>query len=192
MILVKRFLLILAFYIRPQQNGRVERKHRHLLELSRALRFQAHLALRFWGDCVLTTAYIINMLPTPLLNYKTPYELLLGHPPTYDHMRIFGCLSFAATSHRQQDISNKGITLYFLRVLKGYKLLELQSNTIMVSKDVKFEKNIFPFHKDSIQAYMQPTPICMELRTYFMTLTLSHLTLMLIIHRQLRIQSRGC
>jgi len=33
--------------IRPKQNGVVERKHRHLIEMSRALRFQASFPLQF-------------------------------------------------------------------------------------------------------------------------------------------------
>ena len=39
----------------PQQNGVVERKHKHLLETSRALLFQSKLPLRFWG-CLLYTS----------------------------------------------------------------------------------------------------------------------------------------
>uniref|UniRef100_A0A803MQ80 GAG-pre-integrase domain-containing protein n=1 Tax=Chenopodium quinoa TaxID=63459 RepID=A0A803MQ80_CHEQI len=37
---------------RPQQNARVERKHRHVLEIARAIRFQAGLELSYWVDAM--------------------------------------------------------------------------------------------------------------------------------------------
>lgn len=60
----------------PQQNGVVERKHRHLIELARALMFQAALPNYFWPFSFLMATYIVNRLPSVVLNWKTPYELL--------------------------------------------------------------------------------------------------------------------
>lgn len=51
----------------PQQNGIVERKHRQLHNTARALRTHVGLPLHFWGDCLMTTTYLINRTPTPLL-----------------------------------------------------------------------------------------------------------------------------
>ncbi|GJY77392.1 ribonuclease H-like domain-containing protein [Tanacetum coccineum] len=52
----------------PQQDGIAERKHRHLLNVARSLMFQEESHLRFWSECVLTVVYLINRLPTFVLN----------------------------------------------------------------------------------------------------------------------------
>ncbi|KAK4411815.1 Retrovirus-related Pol polyprotein from transposon RE1 [Sesamum angolense] len=38
---------------------------------------------------------LINRLPSSLLGWKTPYEILHQRSPTYDQLKTFGCLAFA-------------------------------------------------------------------------------------------------
>ena len=50
------------------QNGVAERKNRHLLETTRALLFQMHVPKHFWADAVSTACFLINRMPSSVLN----------------------------------------------------------------------------------------------------------------------------
>ena len=79
----------------PQQNGVAERKHRHLLDIARAIRFQAGSPKNFWGECILSTTRLINLLPMENLHRKSPFEVLYGKQPQLHDLRTIGCLCYA-------------------------------------------------------------------------------------------------
>ncbi|CAL1410196.1 unnamed protein product [Linum trigynum] len=134
----------------PQQNGVVERKHHHLLETARALRFRANLPLQFWGECVLTATYLINRLPTKVLQNRTPYEVLLGRQPPYDHLRVFGCLAYGKDTHKGLskfgERGRRSVFVGYPASQKGYRLFDLVTRTFYTSRDVHFVEGSFPYH----------------------------------------------
>jgi hypothetical protein len=59
-----------------QQNGAMERKHRHIVETGLALLSHAHVPREYWDYAFQTACYLINRMPTPLLKNMSPYQLL--------------------------------------------------------------------------------------------------------------------
>jgi len=59
----------------PQQNGVVERKHKHLLETSRALLFHSSLPIKCWGECIFTATYLINRFPSKVIKGASPFQI---------------------------------------------------------------------------------------------------------------------
>ncbi|KAJ0688424.1 putative RNA-directed DNA polymerase [Helianthus annuus] len=137
----------------PQQNGVVERKHRHLLNTARTLMFQSGLPLKFWSDCVLTAVYIINRLPSSVLSGKSPYELMFGFKPSLSYFRNFGCLCFSTILNESDKFAyhaDKCVLIGYSNVKKGYKLWSIDEKKVFFSRDVKFYEHVYPFKSKQI------------------------------------------
>uniref|UniRef100_A0A2N9I636 Integrase catalytic domain-containing protein n=1 Tax=Fagus sylvatica TaxID=28930 RepID=A0A2N9I636_FAGSY len=130
----------------PQQNGVAERKNRHLLEVARSLMFAMNVPKSFWGDAVLTAAYLINRMPSKVLQFQTPLQslskthslpTLLQIPP-----KVFGCVCYVHIhkQHRSKldPRAQKCIFLGYSTTQKGYKCYHPPSTKILVSMDVTF------------------------------------------------------
>ncbi|GJS65470.1 uncharacterized mitochondrial protein-like protein [Tanacetum coccineum] len=73
-----------------QQNGVVERKHRHLVGTARSFLLSADVPSQFWGEAVLTATYVINIIPTAHNSSLSPFKKLYGTLHDYSSLRVFG------------------------------------------------------------------------------------------------------
>jgi len=135
----------------PQQNIIVERKYGHLLNVVRTFMIQSHLPKIYWSYFVIHVTYIINMLPTPVLNYSAPHEMLYKTEANFNGLKVFGSLCYASTlstNRRKFDQrASKCVFIGFKRETKGYILLNIQSREIFVSRNIVFYEHVFPYQR---------------------------------------------
>ena len=127
----------------PQQNGVAERKNRHLAEVARSLLFTMNAPKYLWGEAILTAAYLINRMPSSVLNFKTPIECLPSHfhvtnlPP-----RVFGCVCFVHALHpsggKFGPKAHKCVFIGYSPTQKGYKCYDPSSRKFLVFMNVTF------------------------------------------------------
>ena len=135
----------------PEQNGSAKRKHRHLIETTLSLFKTKSLPAKLWDEAVCTSTYLINRMTTPLLQYKSPYELLYKELPDYYFLRTFGCLCYPhlrAYMKNKLDLRfEKCVFLGYNHMHLGYQCLTLITSKLYISRDVIFKENIFSFFK---------------------------------------------
>lgn len=90
------------------------------------------MPLEYWTLAFTTATYLINHLPTPTLQNKSPYYCLFGQIPNYQKLRSFGCLCYPwhrpYNSHKLEPKSLPCIFVGYSSTQSAYYCLE--PNTI--------------------------------------------------------------
>lgn len=74
--------------------------------------------------------------------------MLFGQAPSYDHLRIFGCLCYVGTYPKQGDKfdprAKRCVFVGYPQGQKGWKVYNPKTRKFHVSRDVVFYENVFP------------------------------------------------
>ncbi|CAL9019344.1 unnamed protein product [Prunus brigantina] len=85
-----------------------------------------------------------RICPTKALEKKTPFEAYSGRKPGIKHLRVFGSLCYAQVPEQQrQKLDLTSIRCVFLgygSCEKGYRLYNLESSKVIISRDVVFNE----------------------------------------------------
>ena len=137
----------LAVRYSPQQNGVAERKNRSVLEMARCMIFEKNLPKSFWAEAVSTAVYLQNRLPTKAVQGMTPIEAWGGIKPSIKHLRVFGSLCYThvpdVKRSKLDEKAEKGILIGYSSQSKGYKVYNINSEKVFISRDVKVDEDAY-------------------------------------------------
>lgn len=119
------------------------------------------MPIRFWDEAFLTSFYLINRLPTRILNHTRPLKKLLNTSPDYSMLHTFGCACWPNLhpyNSRKLDFhSTLCIFLGYSNLHKGYKCLNRSTGRVYVSRDVVFDETRFPFSENPTHTHSAHT-----------------------------------
>ncbi|KAL4575087.1 hypothetical protein LXL04_021928 [Taraxacum kok-saghyz] len=112
----------------------------------------------------------------------SPYFKLYQEQPKYQQLRTFGCLAYASTlpSHRHKFDKRARATVFigYPPGMKAYKLLDIETKQIFMSRDVIFHETIYPFKNSNSTLpdnpfiiHTLPVPACNDADTSIPTQT---------------------
>ena len=134
-----------------EQNGLIERKHRHVVETGLSLLAQASMPTCYWDEAFLSAVFLINRMPTAVIDNKAPFEVLNNHAIDYSLLKVFGCQCYPhIRPYNKNKLQYRSLPCVFLGYdvhFKGYKCLAASGRIYMV-RNVIFNEKVFPFKSD--------------------------------------------
>ncbi|KAK9051967.1 hypothetical protein SSX86_028595 [Deinandra increscens subsp. villosa] len=144
-----------------EQNGIVERRHRHVVETGLALLAQSGLPQRFWQFAFETAVYLINRLPSRVCSNKSPYQHVFNRIPDYSFLRVFGCQCFPYlrpyNRHKLDFRSTPCVFLGYSPVHHGYLCFDPTVERVYVARHVRYNEHVFPYSQPTIPSPSPPS-----------------------------------
>jgi hypothetical protein len=137
----------------PQQNRVVEQKNHTLVEMARTMLDKHKTPRRFWANAIINAYYISNQFFLCSILNLTPFELRIGRKWFVFHLRPFSCKCFIlkhGNLDQFESHSSDGILLGYTPHGRCYKVFNLETNTVVESYNVTFDK-IVPCPHDLIE-----------------------------------------
>lgn len=139
----------------PEQNGRVEREMRTVVECARTMLLARALPQRLWAEAVNTAVYTLNRTIGSRVHTKTPFELWYNKKPDLSHMRVFGSDAYALVpdvSRKKWDAKSTRLTLVgYEKDSQNYRLFHSSTGRITISRNVLFdEKSCMNAKQDTV------------------------------------------
>ncbi|GKB04665.1 retrovirus-related pol polyprotein from transposon TNT 1-94, partial [Tanacetum coccineum] len=129
----------------PQQNGVANRKNRILIEAARTILADSLLPNLFLAEAVNTACYVLNRVLVIKPHNKTPYELIIGRPPSISFMRPFRCtvtiLNTLNPLGKFDGKAEEGFLVGYSINSKAFRVFNFQTKKVEENLHVKFLEN---------------------------------------------------
>ena len=110
----------------------------------------SNLSLSYWSYAFSTAIYLINRVPSSVLNFISPWEKLYDQKPPLHALKTFGCAYYPFlkpyNSHKFDPKSRQCIFLGYPPQSKGYICLDALIGRIYISRHYVFDESIFPIY----------------------------------------------
>lgn len=127
------------------------------------------MPLYFWWEAFSTAVFLINKLPTPVINNENPHFLMFSKDPDYGILKPFGCACYPCLKpynrNKLQFHTSKCVFIGYSNNHKGYKCIN-STGRIFVSRHVVFNEECFPFHDGFINT-KQPVELTTQPAAFF-------------------------
>lgn len=128
----------------PEQNGRIEREMRTIVESARSAMHARNLKDILWAEAVNYAVFTINQTGTSTVAGKSPADLWYGRRIDINKLRIFGCdcwvLNTSQTRKKLDRKSRKGIFVGYDLQSSSYRVYIPGEREVICSENVTFSE----------------------------------------------------